>query len=372
MKNTLAADFGVEYPIFAFSHCRDVVAEVSRRGGFGVYGGASHTLDELKVDLAWIDEHSGGKPYGVDLLLPTKKVDSGAKDPDQLRQDLIDAIPQEHRRFARQIFQENGLATRPLDAPFLYTGNLFFTDLELEPMIDAILEHPLCKFFVSALGTPPREVIDRFHEHGVTVGALAGTVRHAEKHVQGGVDVIIAQGTEAGGHTGDIASMVLTPDVVDVAQGRPVITAGGIGSGRQIAAALALGAQGVWQGSVWLTVVEAETTEAEREEMIAASSSDTVRSKSMTGKSIRQLRSIWTDAWSRPDAPEALTTPLQIMLVEDALGTGHKNPAGGMARSVVGQVVGRMNEVRSVRTVLDEQVTELITTLEGMTKFLDD
>ena len=372
MPATLASEFGVGYPIFAFSHCRDVVAEVSRRGGFGVYGAASHTVDELDTELDWIDEHSGGQPYGVDVLLPARTADTGTLDPDQLRAELAKLIPEEHRKFVRQVLEENGIATRPIDAPFKYTGNLIITAAGTLPMIDIILGHQKCKFFVSALGTPRPDVIRRFHDAGVKVGALAGNVQHAVRHVQGGVDIVVAQGTEAGGHTGEISTMVLTPDVVDAVAPAPVLAAGGIGTGRQVAAALALGAKGVWTGSIWLTVTEAATTEAERAALIAGRPGDTVRSRSMTGKPVRQLRSTWTDAWSRPDAPPALEIPLQMMLVEDALADDvpNRGAAAGLAKPIVGQIVGRMTAVRSVREVLDDLVAELVTTLAAMPDIL--
>jgi NAD(P)H-dependent flavin oxidoreductase YrpB (nitropropane dioxygenase family) len=370
MRTTIAADFGVEYPIFAFSHCRDVVAEVSRCGGFGVYGVASHALDDIDMELSWIDEHCGGKPYGADMLMPAKSADTGTRDPLALKDQLTNLIPHEHRKFVRKILAENGLPTRPLDAPFKYTGPLAGTGAELWPIIEVLLAHPLCKLFVSALGTPSQDVIASFHDHDVRIGALAGNVRHALHHATGGVDVVIAQGTEAGGHTGEITTLVLTPDVVDAVAPIPVLAAGGIGTGRQIAACLALGAKGVWTGSIWLAVQEAETTEQERRQFIAASASDTVRSKAMTGKPIRQLRSAWTEAWMRPDAPEPLNFPLQMMLVEDALADDQPPPrrgrAAGLERPIVGQIVGRITQVRSTRLVLQELVDELIATIDRL------
>ena len=223
MPATLASEFGVGYPIFAFSHCRDVVAEVRRRGGFGVFGAASHTVEELDTELDWIDGHSGGNPYGVDVLLPARTADTGTLDPRRLRDELAALIPEEHRKFVRRILEENGIPTRPIDAPFKYTGNLIITNAGTLPMIDIILGHRLCRFFVSALGTPRPDVIRRFHDADVKVGALAGNVQHAVRHVQGGVDIVVAQGTEAGGHTGEISTLVLTPDVVDAVAPAPVL-----------------------------------------------------------------------------------------------------------------------------------------------------
>lgn len=373
MQRTLAHEFGVEYPIFAFSHCRDVVAEVSRRGGFGVFGAASVDAEQLEIELRWIDEHCGGKPYGVDVLWPARTADTGTRDRTKLGEELAAKIPTIHRQFVRDVLTANGIATRPIDAPFKIKRRISGTSAGTRPMVEIALAHPLVRLFVSALGTPPPDVIGEFHEAGVKVGALAGSRHHAERHVQGGVDLIVAQGTEAGGHTGEISTMVLVPEVVDAVAPIPVLAAGGIGSGRQIAAALALGAKGVWMGSVWLTVAEAATTERQRNEMIRATSSDTVRSKCLSGKPIRQLRSEWTDAWSSPGAPLPLELPLQLMLLEDAI--ADDSPAGvefPLSRPVVGQIVGRMNSIRSVRAVMDELVEELLTTLGGLSALLED
>ena len=186
MPATLASEFGVGYPIFAFSHCRDVVAEVSRRGGFGVFGAATYTVEELDTELQWIDDHSGGNPYGVDVLMPARTADTGTMDPGKLRDELAALIPEEHRKFVRRVLEENGIPTRPIDAPFKYTGNLLGASAGTLPMIDIILGHPRCRLFVSALGTPRPDVIRRFHDAGVKVGALAGAVQHAVRHVQGG------------------------------------------------------------------------------------------------------------------------------------------------------------------------------------------
>src|SRR5213079_3521519 len=152
----------------------------------------------------------------------------------------------------------------------------------------------------------------------VRVAALAGKPQHAERSLARGVDLIVAQGTEAGGHTGEISTMVLVPEVVDAVSPTPVLAAGGIGNGRQIAASLALGAQGVWCGSVWLTTEEAETHPIVKEKFLAASSSDTVRSRASTGKPARQLRTAWTEAWDSPDNPDPLPMPLHGMLIADA------------------------------------------------------
>jgi NAD(P)H-dependent flavin oxidoreductase YrpB (nitropropane dioxygenase family) len=223
----------------------------------------------------------------------------------------------------------------------------------------------------SALGPPPAWMIEQGHAKGVRVAALAGTVEHARRHAEAGADIVVAQGYEAGGHTGEIATMVLVPEVVDAVAPLPVLAAGGIGSGRQITAALALGAQGVWMGSLWLTTEEAETHPVVKQKFLRASSRDTVRSRSLTGKPARQLRSAWTEAWEDPANPAPLPMPLQPMLVAEAQAriarSAHKAPGSeALINYFVGQIVGSMKHVKSVRSVIDELVHEYAATMERL------
>jgi NAD(P)H-dependent flavin oxidoreductase YrpB (nitropropane dioxygenase family) len=216
----------------------------------------------------------------------------------------------------------------------------------------------------SALGPPPPALITRAHDAGVAVAALAGTVTHAQRHQAVGVDVIVAQGTEAGGHTGEISTMVLVPEVVDAVAPTPVLAAGGIGNGRQIAAALALGAEGVWCGSVWLTTEEAETHPAVKQKFLEATSRDTIRSRSLTGKPARMLRTAWTDEWEGAGSPGALPMPLQSALVAEAqyrinrAAASEGSGAQKLANYFVGQVVGQLDRVRPARQVVLDMMTE--------------
>src|SRR5207245_4483199 len=184
---------------------------------------------------------------------------------------------------------------------------------------ESSLAPPGVKMLVNALGPPPPDIVQLAHDHGLLVGALVGAKQHAERQVAIGVDVIVAQGTEAGGHCGEVSTMVLVPEVVDAVGDRAhVLAAGGIADGRQMAAALALGAEGVWTGSMWLTVQEAETPPDVLENLLAASSRDTVRSRAMTGKAARQLRTKWTEMWEEPGAPSTLPMPLQGLIFAPA------------------------------------------------------
>ena len=372
MNTQLAKDLGLEFPIFAFTHCRDVAAAVSKAGGLGVLGVAGHSLKNLRMELEWIENEIGDKPYGVDLLMPGKFAgsDRGGFDESQLDK----RIPEEHRQFLNNLLEQHQVPALPPDTRL---AREFAVGYEQQrDVIELVFDHKI-SLIASALGPPPAWMVERGHANGVKVAALAGTVEHARRHAEAGVDIIVAQGTEAGGHTGLVSTMVLVPEVVDAVAPIPVLAAGGIGSGRQITASLALGAQGVWTGSVWLTTEEAETHPVVKEKFLEATSSDTVRSRSLTGKPARQLRSGWTDAWEDSSNPDPLPMPLQPRLVREAQArigrTAHKNPgARELSNYFVGQIVGSMNEVKSVRAVVEEMVQEYADSMERLDEWAED
>ncbi|MGA9490638.1 MAG: nitronate monooxygenase family protein [Mycobacterium sp.] len=373
MRTRVAEMLGVEFPICAFSHCRDVVAAVTNAGGFGILGAVAHTPKRLETELTWIEEQVGGKPYGVDLLLPPKYVgaDSGGIDGKQARE----LLPEEHRQFVDDLLVRYGIPV-PTDEERQPVADLNISPKGYEPLLDVVFSHRI-RLIASALGSPPAELVTRAHDSDVLVAALAGTTRHARQHAAAGVDLIVAQGTEAGGHTGQVATMVLVPEVVDAVAPVPVLAAGGIARGRQIAAALALGAEGVWCGSVWLTTEEAETLPVVKDKFLAASSSDTVRSRSLTGKPARMLRTAWTEEWERPDSPDPLGMPLQSALIGDPQrrinrAAAHADAnARELATYFVGQVVGSMNKVQPTASVVLEMVSEFIDTIGRLDEFVE-
>jgi NAD(P)H-dependent flavin oxidoreductase YrpB (nitropropane dioxygenase family) len=323
-------------------------------------------LKNLKMELEWIENEVGDKPFGVDLLLPTKFVgsDRGGFD----ASELDERIPEEHRRFLDDLLEQHKVPPLPKDVHL--TPEFAVGYEQQRDVIELVFSHDI-SLIASALGPPPPWMIEMGREKGVKVAALAGTVEHARRHVEAGVDIVVAQGYEAGGHTGEVSTMVLVPEVVDAVDPVPVLAAGGIGNGRQVTAALALGAQGVWAGSVWLTTEEAETHPVVKEKFLEATSSDTVRSRSLTGKPARQLRSAWTDAWEDPSNPDPLPMPLQPRLVREARAriarSSHKSEgARALDNYFVGQIVGSLNHVKSVRTVIEELVGEYADTMSRL------
>ena len=366
MHNDLCEQLGIEFPIFAFTHCRDVVAAVSKAGGFGVLGAVGFTPEQLEVELQWIDEHIGDKPYGVDIVIPGKYEGMGEMDAEKLEADLENMIPAETRAFARRLYADHGVPELPEEerAPAL----LGWTLATAGPLIEEALSHDKVRLIANALGTPPAEVIEEIQGSGRMVAALCGSAHQAMKHRDAGVDIVIAQGTEGGGHTGEVGSMVLWPEVIDAVAPTPVLAAGGIGSGRQMAAALALGAQGVWTGSLWLTVEEADTPPAQKQKLLEAGSRDTVRSRSWTGKPCRMLRNEWTDAWEDPENPKPLGMPLQFMVTGEMVARAHHyaDKAQDVAFNPVGQIVGRMDKVQTTRELIYDIVEECIESTERL------
>lgn len=370
MRSPICDMLGIEFPLLAFSHCRDVVAAVSKAGGMGVFGAVTYTPEELREELAWIDAHCGGKPYGVDLIVPNKMQGKG----DNLEPEtLVAMLPAEHRDFAASVLEQSGVAADDLDsrreAMMQFAINL--DEGGAEAMLDVAFSFPI-RLVANALGTPPKSMIEMGKKHGVPVAALVGAREHAIRQIEAGVDILVAAGGEAGGHCGEVSTMVLIPEVVSVAGDTPVLAAGGIVTGAQMAAAMAMGAAGAWCGSVWLTTAEGEPSPTIKQKMLAASSRDTVRSRSRTGKPSRQLRSPWTDAWESGAAPSPLPMPLQTLVSEPALAQVEKLAEGGhegaakLATYWVGQGVGLMNETMSAAQVVQDFKADFITAYERL------
>ncbi len=381
MKTPICKMLGIDFPLVAFSHCRDVVAAVSRAGGFGVLGATAFTIDQLELELKWIDDHIDGKPYGIDVLIPENlsiKYEKGVT-----TRSLVERIPQQHKDFVHKLLSRHGIEpsqaieegrVRRPDAPVPFQPEYALK------LLEAAFQHPI-KLIANALGVPPQAMIDMGHQHGVPVAALVGAPEHAVRQVKAGVDIIVAQGGEAGGHCGEVSTIVLIPEVlraIKPIRDLPVLAAGGIMTGRQMAACMAMGAAGVWTGSVWLATTESETSEIFRQKMIEARSRDTVRSKGRTGKPSRQLRSTWTDAWEGPASPGALPMPLQSLISEPALHDADLAAERGNAKAremvtyFVGQGVGLVDSVKSTRAVVKEFMEEFVEAISDLNALTEE
>ncbi|MFP1624399.1 NAD(P)H-dependent flavin oxidoreductase [Streptomyces sp. 5K101] len=347
METELSRQLGIEHAIFGFTPFPAVAAAISRAGGFGVLGAVRYTApDDLARDLDWLHDHADGKPYGLDVVMPARKVEGVSE------ADVEAMIPEGHRRFVRDTLAEHGVPELAEGERSGWRITGWMEDVARR-QLDVAFDRPI-RLLANALGSPPADVVKRAHDNGVLVAALAGSARHARHHAEAGIDIVVAQGYEAGGHTGEIASMVLTPEVAEAVAPLPVLAAGGIGSGEQIAAGLALGAQGVWIGSLWLTTTEARLgSRALTAKLLAAGSGDTVRSRALTGKPARQLRTAWTDAWDDPAGPGPLPMPLQGLLVAEAVSRIQRYEVEPLLGTPVGQIVGRMNAERPVQEVFD-------------------
>ena len=377
MNSRICEMLDIEFPLVAFTHCRDVVVAVSKAGGCGVLGAVGMSPEQLEKELKWIDEHIDGKPYGVDVLIPNKMV---GKDEKFDAEKLAKMIPQEYADFRTDVLENHGI-----DAPELReidTGGSGFAQNTqsdgAKALLDVAFKHPI-KIIANALGVPPDWMIQMGKDNDCKVAALLGTAEHAINQVKAGVDILVVSGTEAGGHCGSVSTMVLIPEVHQAIQPYgdvPILAAGGIVTGKQMAAAMAMGASGAWCGSVWLTTIESEVEPVIKEKMVAANSSQTVRSRSRTGKHSRQLVTPWTQAWEADSAPEPLPMPLQPMVAEPALQKVNKLAAGGhegakdLATYWVGQGVGLMNQSISASDVVQEFKEDFVNAYERLNNFI--
>jgi NAD(P)H-dependent flavin oxidoreductase YrpB (nitropropane dioxygenase family) len=368
MQTEICKKLGCELPIFAFSHCRDVIVEVTKAGGFGVLGASTFSLDQLQAELRWIDEHVNGKSYGIDVLIPTTYDVNAEKSPETLEQ----MIPQTHRDFINGILDKANIPELP-DVERLrirkeiQDGRGSMTPDGARRLLDVALRHPQVNLVVSALGTPPPDVVSRLKERGIMVGAMCGKASHAVKHIASGVELIVAQGTEAGGHTGEIATMVLVPEIVDaVGNEAYVLAAGGIAKGRQIVAALALGAQGVWCGTLWLATKESELNAFEKSVLFSSKTEDAVRRKARTGKHVRMIKSQLSEAWEQDGAPAYLPTPLQGILFNEAHARVVRAECKELFSFPAGQVIGSIKKEDTVKNVMVELQQEYLETIERL------
>ena len=384
MKSQICDLLGIEFPMVAFSHCRDVVAAVSKAGGMGVLGAVGLSPEKLEIELKWIDEHVDGKPYGVDVLIPNSYVGKGEN---LSTDDLRTMIPQEHRDFRADLLEQHDINASDLrsgdESKELeqQTNETLGAGLErAQEVLEVAFSHPI-GLVANALGVPPKWMLDMGKKNNVPVAALVGAKQHAVKQAEAGVDIIVASGTEGGGHCGSVSTMVLVPEIRRALKpygNVPILAAGGICTGEQMAGIMAMGADGIWCASVFLPTSDSETSDNIKEKMVAASSSHTVRSKSRTGKHSRQLASPWVEAWENKDAPEPLPMPLQTMVSEPALkkvadqaAIGHEG-AKQLETYWVGQGIGLVNETITAGQTVQKFKEEFIDSYERINGFFSD
>ena len=379
MKTPICDMFDIEFPLIAFTHCRDVVVAVSKAGGMGVFGAVAHPPDRLEEELTWIDQHIEGRPYGIDLIVPNRIAKERA---DGLDHDKVAAaIPEEYFRFAADILAQHDISP---EGVFRFREDSFRASQNMvaagaAETLEVAFSHPV-KLVANALGVPPKIMLEMGRQHDVKVAALVGAKKHAIRQLEAGVDLLIAAGGEAGGHCGDVSTLVIIPEIHDALQDYgdvPILAAGGIVTGRQMAACMAMGAAGAWTGSVWLTTAEAETNPVVKEKMLQASSRDTIRSKARTGKYSRQLKSAWTEAWDAQHSPPPLSMPLQSLVTEPALARVDKLSQNGHAGAKelstywVGQGVGLMNKEMSVAAVVRDFKEDFVKAYSRLSVALD-
>lgn len=352
--------FGIEFPIFAFTHCKDVAAAVTNAGGLGVLGFAMQGPEGILQDIRWMREQVGNKAFGIDLIFPS----SIPEDVPSI-EELKKLIPEEHLNFVRHLKEKYGIPDpKPRDDPRAgYYGAGIFSQEIARRQLEIVLEEKV-PLLASGLGTP-KYVVEAAHARGIKVASLIGKVRQARREVEAGVDVVIAQGSDAGGHTGDIGTFSLVPACVDVAGETPVLAAGGVGTGRHLAAALVLGAAGAWIGSLWLASHESDYPMALKQKILAATTDDTIRSRCLSGKPIRQLKGWWNEEWESPDAPEPLPMPLQAVFAAELQTAIEDYSLDSLKWTPAGHAVNWVTSMKPCREIILDLVTEAMEVLEG-------
>ncbi|MBP6813932.1 MAG: nitronate monooxygenase [Burkholderiaceae bacterium] len=355
MRTPILDWFGMRHPVFAFSHSVPVVAQVSRHGGLGVYGATRRTPDEIRTELAQLRELAGSAPIGVNLVLPPGMPEEN--DAQAIEREL----PPRHREFIARLYEKYQVPApkrRGMRTRFLRSNEV--SRQQMQAVIDSDVELVAC-----GIGAPG-DFVERCKRRGKRIVALCGSPKHARRAIDAGADFLVAQGHDSGAHTGPIGTFSLVPQIVDIAGQVPVLAAGGVVTGRHLAASLALGAQGVWTGSIWLVAQEYGLNPIILRKLLGAGSEDTVITRSESGKTLRQIRSAWSDEWAAPDAPRPLAMPYQDILVGDLLGAIDDHEIEPLMHYAVGQGVAYLNEVRPVAAILEELVAQAVVALRRL------
>ena len=346
-QTRLSRKLGLDCPIFGFAHSAPVVAAICNAGGFGVLGATRHTPEEIEHELAWIRAQVGKRPFGVNLVLP----DGMPEDND--RAAIEAKLPATHLEFVRGIYEKYSVpaATKPGERSRFVRSNEV-AQQQLESVLRSDVNLLAC-----GIGSPV-EVIESAKAAGKLVLALVGSPKHARRALAKPIDILVAQGYDAGAHTGTIGTYSLVPQIVDLAGDIPVLAAGGVATGRHINAALAMGAEGVWMGTAWLTTEEHKIPDLLLQKLLKAGSDDTVISRADSGKTLRQIRSAWSEEWASPQAPIPLKMPYQDILVGDLLGAIDEHLMAPLMHSPAGQSIAYFNNLTTVADVMEKLMRE--------------
>jgi NAD(P)H-dependent flavin oxidoreductase YrpB (nitropropane dioxygenase family) len=357
LRTRLCDLLDIEYPIILAGMGTiaraELVAAVSEAGGLGVIGAIGLTPDELDTEIRKTKELTS-KPFGVDTV-----VVSGAPESATIS-DLMAYIPKEAVEYVDNLAKQIGLtgwkgfkASAKKDQQG-WTAELFQSHIEL------VYDHRV-PVFAAGLGSPAF-MVPEAHKQGIKVIGVVANVRQARREAEAGVDIIVAQGGEGGGHTGKVGTMPLVPQVVDAVAPILVLAAGGIGDGRGLAAALALGASGVWTGTAFLPTVEANINEVWKQQILSATEEDTRVTKMFTGKTTRFLKSKLIEQWETEQGP-ILPFPLQLVLVQDFFNAVADSNMPEYLSSAGGQICGLLKELKTAKQVVEDMVNQAVDTL---------
>ncbi len=356
LRTKLCDRLGIEHPIVAFTISREVAEAVTEAGAFAVLAGAPLEPDVLARDIKWLRERVGDKPFGVDLLLPISAPPLGTAE------DLVAQLPEEHKQFVQGIKERHNVPDAK-NYPEHY--NLGWISAErARKQIDVVLEEriPVVAF---GLGSP-EPLLGAAHSRGMQVWGLVGKPKQAERELALGVDAIIAQGTDAAGHTGNIGTFSIVPAVAAIAGDTPVIAAGGVTTGRHLAAALCLGAVGVWTGTLWLASEESTEDDIIKQKIVRAGPDDTIHSRCVSGFTMRILKNQYSEEWESPEAPAPLDAPYQILLGAELQQAVRDYRIEPFMFQAAGQGVGFVEAVKPVREIIASLVTEARAVLDGV------
>ena len=357
LRTKLCDMLGIEFPIVAFTHCKDVAVAVINAGAFAVLGEAMHTPEQIAADIKWIRDRVEGRPFGIDLVLPASAPPAGTID------ELVAKIPESHRKFVRAIKEKYSVPDPKGSIDLHQWGGL--NQEMARAQLDVLLDERV-PVIASGLGSPAF-ILDRAHQLGIKVFGLVGKTRQAKRQLEAGVDVVIAQGYDAAGHTGAMGTFSIVPEVVSIAGDTPIIAAGGVTTGRHLAAALCLGAAGVWTGTLWLASRESDVDMIIKERLLAATAEETHYSKCISGMTMRVLECPWTEEWSKPEAPPPLAPPYQMLLSSDYIQGANDNRRGDLMTEAAGQGVGFIKTMKPARQIVFDMVEEALDALESLT-----